>query len=531
MSTSIVHEVNTNSTNRRENVVSSQEITSRKWKFDSIFKVIAGIIYGFFFGMLPATFIFNGSIEASNPPIYEIGAIVALLAIGTLSLAIIFWLFKGDIKKKHPLAYALVHVLNAAMLSVGITVVSVISTYSESNNVDRYLILSIAYGSWALAITIVSFVTMLVYKKQYPLSWSRVPFAIFSFLFAGLVELFIYLSANINLKYELNNQSILYSILGLVSFVAALLVFGLAVVFIKRYRDVLLGERTEYEIDTIRDWEGARVFALIMSSVMILTYSVSLIINQKISSFIQIPLFVEIAVDLVLVVPYIIIISYIKIQNMKNSSQGFHISRIFKTIDNGLMLDVFAWIIVVKSALIQGIYYDDKTITSEIKILMLIITFASLLILYAFTTIVQINVPNLRNTAVTIPTLSFSLILGLFTILFGGFLYRDSSNADLDKLAISPLVFVFMSVIVLSGMSISLVIKICMVAKIFKSNWRKEEQIDKTELAQKQEQDANDLIGERTREVDIDEELKAEVQEVQEAQDEFRTTLNESIEG
>lgn len=525
MSTSIAQEVNTNNTDRRESVVSSQEITSRKWKFDSIFKVIAGIIYGFFFGMLPATFIFNGSIEASNPPIYEISAIVALLAISTLSLALIFWLFKGDIKKKHPLAYALVHVLNAAILSVGITVVSAISNYSESNNVDRYLILAIAYGAWALIMAIVSVVTMSVYKKQYPLSWSRAPFAIFSFLFAGLVELFIYLSANIDLKDGLNNQSILFAVLGLVSFVIALLVFGLATAFIKRYRDVLLGERTEYEIDTIRDWESARVFALIMSSAMILTYSVALIINQTIS-FSQIPLFVEIAIDVILVVPYIIIISYIKIQNMKNSNQGFYISRIFKTIDNGLLLDVFAWIIVVKSALIQGIYYDDNSITSEIKALMLIITFASLLVLYAFTTIIQVNIPNLRNTAITIPTLSFALILGLFTILFGGYLYRDSNISDPEKLTISPLVFVFMSVIVLAGMSISLVIKICMVAKIFKSNWKKEEQVDKSELAQKQAQDVNDLIGERTKEVDI--EAIKQTKNKQQVQ-EFRTALNESI--
>ena len=185
---------------------------------------------------------------------------------------------------------------------------------------------------------------------------------------------------------------------------------------------------------------------------------------------------------------------------------GLEVIRL-KTIDNGLMLDVFAWIIAIKSIILQGVIVslgDTNTMwnaTNEFKSLLLIIGFGSLILLYGFTTIIQLNVPNLRNTAITIPTIAFAIITALFVVLFSGFLYKPGQS---DKSSISNWVFVFMPLVITIGISISLIIKICIVAKIFKTEWKEPVVIDNSDIAKEQAQETNDFIGERTEAFDLD---------------------------
>ena len=518
-------ETNYSVNDQRKVVVSNQEITTRRWKLDSLFKVLAGIIYGFFFGMLPATFLFNNSFESDyNPPVREICAIVGLLAIGMFVVFMIFWTFKGDIKKQHPWAYAFTHLFNAILLSVGILVTTIM--YPDSDEWKRYMVLAISYGGWAIIMSIYLIIVLAVNKHQFPLSWSRTVFTVLSFVFAGLVEVFVFLAADANLHVQVKDQSILYEVLALVSFIIALVVFGFGLSFIKRFRDVLLGERTDYEIETIRDWESSRVFALIMGAALIITYAAALIIkwdNVKLGT----ASIVEIVIDAVLLLPYIIIVSKIKIDNIQNSRRGIIVSKTFKTIDNGLLLDVFGWIIVIKSALIQGIALNsDFNIEKTEQVLMLVITFASLLVLYAFNTIIQVNVPNLRNTAITIPTLSFAAILGVFVILFACYLQAQPDS-------ISNYVFLFMPIIIVIGMSISLIIKICMIAKIFKVNWTKSQSPDKSHLIVEEINQESEFIQDKTKDVDVNQ-IEAQKQQVKDDSakaQELKQTLSEGARG
>ncbi len=500
----------------RNTVISNQEAISSKWKFTSLFAVISGIIYGFFFGMLPATFIFNGSLAGneSNPPIFEICAIIGLLLIGSLSLGLIFWTFRGDFKKKHPVAYSLTHILNAILLVVGIVVVTILQETRLSTNLNRYLILAICYGGWGLLMAIWTFALLAIWRKQFPLSWAKTPFVIVTFILMAIVELMVYLCANVDalngeVNFTMNDQRILFAILALVIFILAVGVFGFGIVYIERFKDVLLADRTEYEINSIRDWESIRVFSIVMSSIMVLTYCVAMLIKSAIDFDWGVYLLVEIIVDAVLVLSYIIVIAYVKSVNRKHNAKNkvfiMANSKLFKSIDNSLLLDVFGWVILVKTALIEWIAYADKGLEQEMMAMIAAISFGSLFILYAFNLIVNANIPNLKNTFIALPIVVFALILGIFVVLFGGYLYKpEASGTEGVTVQLSRLVFPSMSILLLIGLSISLIVKICKVSRIFANNAIDENYVDNSKLRRKQKSEKIDLIGQRTRTTEID---------------------------
>lgn len=484
----------TTSPNRQSVIVSQQEITSRKWKFNSLFKVIIGIVYGFFFGMLPGSFKFGQQRQVVEPDPYEISSVISLFFIGVLSIVLIFWLFKGDIKKRHPMSYVLVHLVNSVLLSVGILVAIIL--YPDFNNSSRYFVLGAAYAAWALVMMILVTVVIGKYKKQFPLSWSRNWYVVASFFFMGLIQAIIYVSKTILVEFNLPETAFIVQFGWLIALVISISIFGFGIAFIKRYRDVLLGEKTDNEIDAIQDWNSARILALVVSSIIIITYSVSLIWQDltanTLAKWMSNPFYIELGIDLGLLIPYIILLTTIKIKNLRHSRNIFLNSRIFKAIDNGLLLDFLTWVVVVKSVLLQGLLASTPEFfgidpKSPVKNIMLMTSFATIMIFYAFSILIQINIPNLRNTAISIATLFFAIVLAIFSIFFA--VYLQSSEL------MSAYVFVLLPFIVLLGTSISLIIKISMIAKIFRSNNPKYAQaINKSQLLYEAENNTNNFI-------------------------------------
>lgn len=505
------------SKDERKFVVSNQEVTTRKWKFNSIFKFITGIIYGFFFGLLPASFIFNTSIEPSNPNKNEVNAIISLFFIGILSIVLIFWAFRGDIKKKKPTTYWICHLLNSLLLSVGIMLVTILepNTVGEVQplNENRFLILAISYLGYAMLMMLVLFISMFKNRREFPLSWSRYGFTAFTLLFLGVSESLNLLSVQ-QANIESNSSSFLFLILSIISIVIATMIYGLGISYIRRFRDILLGERTEYEIDSIRDWESSRVMAIIMASAMIITFTASIIFKNASGLFNEnndlIPLYIEVCVDFVLVIPYLILIAIIKVNNIKNYHLNIAKNKIFKTIDNGLMIDAITWIIIIKAIILEGLFISENPVwaaQNNFKSLLILISFVSLMLLYGISTLIQLNTPNLRNTLISVPTIASTIILGIFVILFSGYLYVNVNAVQMSKW-----IFVLMPLIPAIGISISFITKICIVAKIFKVEWKEpEEQQQNEELEEQQQNDEdNHFMNSKSEEVskNIEKEVK-----------------------
>lgn len=477
-------------------VVSNQEIVSRRWKYDSIFKLLAGIIYGFFFGMLPATYNIGIKRDPSNPDIIELTSIIGMLVIGIFSLIVIFWLFRGDIKKKYTTSYVVAHFINAILLSVGILVATIL--YPNYTDPNRYFIFAVSYASWGLLISIYLISLFSLYRKQFPLSWAKISFAVISLFLIGLIEGGIYLThLDLGIASSTETEDLLFQILTLLLLVISVCVFGFGIAFIKRYRDVLLGERTDNEIDAIQDWESARVSSIIIASVIVLVYAASLIwsnigvVLDWTSRLMSTPIYIELAIDILLLIPYIIVISSIRFYNFKKSKKGFNITKIFKSIDNGLMLDVFAWIVLVKETLLQGILLSNTNVlgasNSDQKSLMLILSFGTLMLLYGFSVLIQANVPNLRNTTISIWTILFNIILALFAIIFAGYLQSSTT--------ISNYMYLLFGLFMLIGLSISLIVKILMISRIFKSRMSNNQIIDRNYLIIEQNNQKSSFIN------------------------------------
>lgn len=484
----------TTNPNKQSVIVSRQEITSRKWKFNSLFKVIIGIVYGFFFGMLPGSFNFGQQRSVVEPDPYEISSVISLFFIGVLSIVLIFWLFKGDIKKRHPMSYVMVHLMNSILLSVGILVAIIM--YPDFNNSSRYFILGVSYGVWALVMMVLVTAVIGKYKKQFPLSWSRNWYVVASFFFMGLIQAIIYVSKTILVELNLPETAFIVQFGWLIALVISISIFGFGIAFIKRYRDVLLGEKTDNEIDAIQDWNNARILALVVSSIIIITYSISLIwkdiIESTLDNWLSIPFYIEIGVDLVLLIPYILLLTTIKVKNLRHSRNVFLNSKIFKAIDNGLLLDFLTWVVIVKSVLLQGIIASNTEFfgisSKALKTIMLMTTFATIMAFYAFSILIQINIPNLRNTSISIATLFFAIVLAIFSIFFA--VYLQASEL------MSNFIYVLLPFIVLLGTSISLIIKISMIAKIFRTNNPKYAQaINKSQLLYEAENNTNNFIN------------------------------------
>lgn len=468
--------------------VSNKEITTGKWKTNLILKVFIGIFYGVFFGFLPISLSLT---QSSSLILTETVSMINLIVVSVLSLGIIFWLFKGDVKKKYIVTYSLIQIINSFLLVVALVTTTVL--YPLQSDIKRYFVLSVSIFSWSIIMVFIILFVFLKIRKKYPLSGSKTPYAIISFILLGLIEPFIYLARRAELLNSSNGEFGIFLLISGILCVFSIVIFFFGMTFVKRYRDVLLGDRTEYEIDSISNWESAKIFSLITSASGIFTYSLILFLNNKKSLSLNLPLYIELIIDFLLVVAYL---SLILVMKFKYSKKSFYFSRIFKSIDNSLMMDLLVWIIVAKTTLLQGFYLNNNSLGLNTKTILLLISSISIIIIYGFSTIVSFNVPNLRNTATTLPILLFAIVLGLFIVFFGGYLQKDQ--------VVSKYIYLFMPLILLIGLSISLIIKIGIVSKIFKVKW-----VDKTsvydELLIKEQLDQEISID---KEIEVDEQIE-----------------------
>lgn len=440
----------------------NQELITKKWRLELLLKLVSSIIYGCFFGMLPTTFLFNKSILETQVPIIEICSIVGLLMIGIFSLIILFWTFRGDIKKMHPIAYSVSHIINSLFLSIGIILTTIF--YPDSINSNRYFVLGLSYLVWSIVISLTLITFLLIYRLEFPLTLSKLFFSTLTLLLLGLIQIFIFFSKTIN------DFSQILLIIALSLFFLSLLIFGFGIFYIKRFRDSLISEKTDDEITIIQDWEISKYVSIIISSVLVITYSIGLLIsnNSFVFEFNHISIIFEFLIDLFLIIPYIITIIYIKLKSDQKNSKNI-LFKFFRRIDNWLLLDILSWFILVKTSVIQGIIItlNISEINIVERIAMTIMCFSSIFILYSTSFIFQVNIPNLKNKAISSPTIISSILLGLFIILFSG--YLSTNNLSIEK-NISNQIFVLIPVILILGLSISLIIKISMISIIMKDN-------------------------------------------------------------
>lgn len=448
--------------NNNDLVICAQEIRGKKWKLESLFRIASCIFYGFFFGMLPASFKFS---SPSSDYIVEITSIIGLLAIALMSIMVIYWTFKGDIRKHLYVNYYIVHMMNALLLSVGVLVLAFFPISFNSNialeNVrQRQFILMICLILWSIFMSLILLFSFMRVKKLFPLSWSKIVYSQLIFVITGLMHVLFFLAAVSEYNGKSDNTKI-FLILSLLTYVLATILFVFALSYIKVYRDILLGERTDFEIRAIKDWEDAKILSIIVSTVASIVFIFSLT-KDKIQDL-NIFVYIEIAVDAIFILLFLLISLGLRLVD-KNTSK---LLDLVKSIDYILMLEVFVWIILVKTTVIQGICVsvNQNLLPSEITSFYIsaAIAFGSIALLYIIAIVMSINIPNLRNVAMSISSVVASILLALFTLTF-------TTTFAIPQLELTQWLPLFMLLTMVLGTTISLVLRVFDVSKIFKSS-------------------------------------------------------------
>lgn len=447
--------------NEKQVATSKKETTEAKWKLDSLFKILSYVLYGFFFGLLPSTFKFSPD---STKYSVEISSVVAMLGVAIMSIAIIYWTFKGDIRRYSPLSYYITHSLNAVLLTIGLLWISFmpISNINDLETIkQRQFIMAITSIIWAVGLSLIIFVQMFRIRTLFPLSWSRIGFSWATLIINGFIHLFIFLAATSDYNGKTDNKTILL-ILSMILFVIGFILFIFALSYIKVYRDVLLGERTSFEIQAINDWESAKVLAIVSSIVASITFIVSLLLGREVQ--INAIIYLEAAINALFVLFYFIVLLNVRLQSKKLDKKQSKFVKMFKSIDHILLLETIIWIIVIKTTLIQGFYAGKVEDNPSFLYIGLAISFASIALIYVLTVLFSVNIPNLRNTIISISSICGTIILGLFTLVF-------TTNFRLVELPLTSWLPLFMSLSLLIGISISLIVRVLTISKIFKSKY------------------------------------------------------------
>lgn len=493
-------------------VVSTKSIQAPKSKFEIFFKLISYIFYGFLFGMLAASFKFADTSEQIQ---VETSSVIAVFAISFLSIAVIYWTFKGDIRRYIPVNYYLVHLLNAILLVLGVFIISWFpigngtQAQIKDNIVERQFIVMISMFVWAIVMSLMIIISFARVKKLFPLSWTKIGYTSLILMLFAFTNLFIFLAA-INYRDDKTDASTIMQVVGFSIYLVSFILFVLGITYIKVYRDILLGERTDYEIQTIRDWDNVKVLSLISSSIAVITFIIIIFWDQTIK--LNSVVYAELIVDVIFVLSYLFVI-IVSWKNAKDSSSKGRFTQAFKSIDSIMLLEVIAWIILMKTAIIQGglISAQGDNVNNEDLFISGAIAYASIIILYLIATIFNVQTPNLKNSSISIATIVGAIFLESVVLAF---------VSEYDVISHPVWLSLFMVFPLLLGISISLIIRVWMVGKIFKG---REQQIivsnmksDSNYINEKYKEN-EELEQQEIKEKELDEENIANIEEEFEA--------------
>lgn len=465
--------------NQPELTVSSYQIDSKPWRLEPYFKILSYILYGFFFGMLPASFKFANIPSGINNTI-EISGIIAVFGVALVSITLIFWIFKGDVKHYASLGYYLLHIFNAISLVTGLVIIAFFPVGASGLGDAINQLKTVSFRQLVLAAIMIVHVLFLSagislffykFKKLFPLTWSRIAFAQGTLVLAGFTNSLVWFAAEAEMRNELDNMTMLLFV-ALMIFALAFILFIFALAYIRIYRDILLGERTDVEIESINNWENAKSLALISSSVAAITFIFASYWDKKFAVTGLIA--VEIIFDILLFGTYLSLAIIAKIQERKEIQEPGHnykFLKIFKSIDNVLFFEVIIWVLLSKAALIEGILITigekNSNLSEQVPNLYMIalISFFFVSLMYILGPILSIHIPNIRNMWISIVAICFSVLLIILTIVFTNILTDNTS----ENPSYLPL---YMILTLLIGISISLILRTFMVSQIFQPEHR-----------------------------------------------------------
>ncbi|MGL5643309.1 MAG: hypothetical protein ACRCW3_00810, partial [Metamycoplasmataceae bacterium] len=252
-------------------------------------------------------------------------------------------------------------------------------------------------------------------------------------------------------------------------FVVGSLYSMFAYTYVKSFKELILSDKTEKEIEKIEYLRN-------ISFLMILAPSLTLVILGIVKalpllgvwsgSSLEILSIISMVVDAIVLIAYLLLIISFKKQGNK--------TKLLSSIDNSLLMDFLTWFLLVKTVIIVGLSQGV-----EISVFMsLSACFLAIFIINISNILMSVNFPNIKNTSSTIINIVASMAILGMALFQSTFTPESSTNifegAEIVILTILP---------ALIASSINLGIKILFFSKLKIS--KKEKVSKKEEIGEK----------------------------------------------
>ncbi|MDK2819307.1 MAG: hypothetical protein KFW07_00565 [Mycoplasmataceae bacterium] len=431
-------------------ITKNRDILTKKIRWDNYLKAGSYLLYSIFIALVSVSFLFSkaNEIDLSITSIDLVGIFIALFA-GLFSMGLISWIYKGSLKKLFIINYYITHLINGLLLSVLMIVLSLpmfsyssadLSIINETAQI-RSLIFGIGLIAWSFIGGVVLVIGTYRLKGVFPNSWLKAKLSMVTIVIFPIIAMLSW-SSSLNPSIK----EIIYWV-QLMIFLSGLLYSGFAFSYVRAFKESLLADKTEQEIQKIDVLRNISFLAILMSSITLAVlgiYKALPIWEQWSNGEFGILSFVSVVIDAVVLIMYLTIIIWAKKMGEKNKSNKF-----LSTIDNVILMEFISWLLLIKTVVIVG-FSKGVDISSFMS---LSSCFIGIFIINISTILLGVNFPNIKNTTSTIVNVVAALaVLGM--TLFQSTYPKQASSAVFESTEI--IILTLLPFVIATSMNLSI---------------------------------------------------------------------------
>lgn len=455
-------------------ITQNKDILTKKIRWDRYLKSGSYLMYSIFIALLSVSILLSGAnvLAPWNISIDLISIFIGLTAM-LFSIGLISWIYKGTMKKLFVYNYYIMHFINALMLMIIVIVLSLpifaykVEYINENPIFDikdvyimretRSLVFGVGFISWSVIGAVGLLVNTFRLKGTFPAVWLKVKLSLIAIFIFPLIAMISWVASNPN-----QGSIDLFLWIELLIFALGVLYITFIYSYIKSFKELLLSDKTEQEIQKIDIFRNVSFLMILMSSTILVSIGFIKVIPiwpQWGSGTMEITSIISTVIDGIVLIAYLVIIIFAK--HNKGKKQLNKLS----TIDNLIIMDFFKWFLLVKTIVLISVVATIGESLNLSAYMCLSSNFIAIFIINISTILLGVNFPNIKNTVSTIVTTISSLII-LAMVLFQTTI---NSGAAANIFESSWSVILLMSPAVIAS-SINLGIKIMSYSKIKKDN-------------------------------------------------------------
>lgn len=445
----------------------NKDILTKKVRWDRYLKSASYLMYSIFVALLSLSIIFSHANDlepsALSPWTITIDLISVFIGLFTLlfSIWLISWVYKGTTKKLFINNYYIMHFVNSLVLmSIFIVLSLPMFAYDTSPLIDanknveirqtRSLIFAIGLCIWGAIAILGLLINTYRMKNTFPTVWLKVKLSLISILIFPIISLISWISSN-----PKTNGAELFLWIELIIFILGFLYIAFIFSYIKSFKELLLSDKTEQEIQKIDIFRNVSFLMILTSSVAAISFGIFKIIPLELSNWVTIDILpvISIAIDAIILILYLTIIILSKKRKMNKNK--------LTTIDNSMLMEFLTWFLLLQTIICVAIP-ESLNLFGYVSFS---VCFLVIFIINISTILLGVNFPNIKNTTSTI--LNIMSALAILAMVLYQSTFKPLAAPSIFE---AKYILVLMLLPVIIASSISIGIKIITYSKITNNN-------------------------------------------------------------